>query len=163
MTEAPASPTRWVVFAVGNVSRGDDALGPLLLARIEAAGLPGVRCIEDFQLQIEHALELAGAEAALFIDAALPGSQPAQAGFHLAPLTPDSGHTPFTHALAPAAVLATYRQIEGRAPPPAWVLAIEGEHFDLGQPPSAAGTRHLAAAWEEVVRLLRSPPPPQPR
>ncbi len=63
-----------VVFAVGNRSRGDDAIGPLLLERLDA-WLAGdgrgadFELIDDFQLQIEHALDLAGRRLALFIDA----------------------------------------------------------------------------------------------
>lgn len=54
-----------VVFAVGNTSRGDDAIGPELLCRL-AAWLDKewlTECfelIEDFQLNIEHALGLSG-------------------------------------------------------------------------------------------------------
>ena len=51
------------------ISRGDDGLGPLLLARIAEAGWDNAELIEDFQLQIEHALDLQGADLALFIDA----------------------------------------------------------------------------------------------
>ena len=63
-----------VVFAVGNPSRGDDAIGPELCGRLENwlknAGLAErVELIEDFQLNIEHALDLEGRELALFIDA----------------------------------------------------------------------------------------------
>ena len=52
-----------VIFAVGNPSRGDDALGPELLARLSAwleskGKQENVELIEDFQLQIEHALDL---------------------------------------------------------------------------------------------------------
>ena len=48
-----------VVFAVGNPSRGDDAIGPELCARLEKwlarEGLSQrVELIEDFQLNIEH-------------------------------------------------------------------------------------------------------------
>jgi hypothetical protein len=50
-----------LVFAWGNPSRGDDALGPLFAERIEALGLPGVECLTDFQLQVEHALEASSA------------------------------------------------------------------------------------------------------
>ena len=49
-----------VVFAAGNDVRGDDALGPLLLARIEGLAMATVRCVFDFQLQVEHALDLDG-------------------------------------------------------------------------------------------------------
>jgi len=58
-----------VVFAWGNDARGDDGLGPLLLERMARAAWAGVQAIEDFQLQIEHALDLDGADLALFLDA----------------------------------------------------------------------------------------------
>ena len=50
-----------LVFGYGNLSRGDDALGPLLLEAIERspkAVLESVEILSDFQLQIEHALDL---------------------------------------------------------------------------------------------------------
>ena len=59
--------THVVVLGWGNASRGDDGLGPLLLARVEALGLSHVTAIEDFQLQLEHALDLKGADLALSI------------------------------------------------------------------------------------------------
>ncbi|MGV0950399.1 MAG: homospermidine synthase, partial [Azonexus sp.] len=63
-----------VVFAVGNPSRGDDAIGPVICGRL-AKWLENekftdrVELIEDFQLNVEHALDLQGRELALFIDA----------------------------------------------------------------------------------------------
>ena len=69
--------TRLVIFGYGNPSRGDDALGSLLLARAETEvdRLPGldVALVEDFQLQVEHALDLEDRDLALFIDAAETG------------------------------------------------------------------------------------------
>ena len=47
-----------LVFGWGNPSRGDDALGPLFVDAVEAMKLPGVECLTDFQLQVEHALDL---------------------------------------------------------------------------------------------------------
>ena len=58
-----------VVFAVGNPSRGDDALGPLLMDWLAEQARPDVQLVSDFQLQIEHALDLEGHSLALFIDA----------------------------------------------------------------------------------------------
>ncbi len=54
-----------VVVAVGNTSRGDDAIGPELLCRLAAWGdkewlTECFELIEDFQLNIEHALGLSG-------------------------------------------------------------------------------------------------------
>ena len=52
-----------VVLASGNRSRGDDAVGPLLLERLAAwlaaEGRSGeFELFDDYQLQIEHALDL---------------------------------------------------------------------------------------------------------
>ena len=58
-----------LIFGYGNPSRGDDALGPLLLERLAADGLPDIECLTDFQLQVEHALDLEGRDLVLFIDA----------------------------------------------------------------------------------------------
>ncbi|MBP7522487.1 MAG: Ni/Fe hydrogenase, partial [Leptothrix sp. (in: Bacteria)] len=64
-TRPPQVVAKVVVFGWGNTSRGDDAIGPLLLADLAAARLPGVETIEDFQLQIEHALDMVGADLLL--------------------------------------------------------------------------------------------------
>ena len=37
-----------LVFAVGNPSRGDDAVGPLLAEKLAAADVPGVEVLVDF-------------------------------------------------------------------------------------------------------------------
>ena len=57
-----------LVFGWGNPSRGDDALGPLFVERIEALELPGVSCLTDFQLQVEHALDIQDRRQVLFVD-----------------------------------------------------------------------------------------------
>ena len=67
---------RTIVFGWGNELRGDDGIGPLLLRRLEKAGWDDTELIEDFQLQIEHALDLKGAELALFLDAGVGAKAP---------------------------------------------------------------------------------------
>ena len=51
-----------------------------------------------------------------------------------------------THALSPQALLQVFRDLQGEAPPPCTLLAIRGERFELGTPPSAAALAHLDAA-----------------
>ncbi len=104
-----------VIFGWGNVSRGDDGLGPLLLARIAESGWDNATLIEDFQLQIEHALDLQGADLALFIDAGKDTPAP----FSFREIFPQDGVTHTTHALPPASVLAVFRKVTGkpRRPP----------------------------------------------
>jgi hydrogenase maturation protease len=134
-----------LVFAVGNPSRGDDALGPALLARLQAAGVEADGAVEllgDFQLQVEHALDLAHRRAVLFVDAARPGHVQ---GAALVPLQADAQLPPASHALRPQAVLQVAGRLLDRVPP-AWQLAIEGRCFALGEGLSTAAAAHLDTA-----------------
>ena len=132
-----------LVLAVGNPSRGDDALGPELAARLEAAALPGVEVITEFQLQVENALDLEGRERVIFVDAGT--GTPAPFELRRATANPDFLHT--SHALSPEAVLATYRRVTGNEPPEAWVLCVRGESFELGEGLSEGAAGNLEAAW----------------
>ena len=141
---------RLVVFGWGNDARGDDGLGPLLLARVAAAGWPEVATVEDFQLQIEHALDLDGADCALFLDAGKGTPAP----FAFARVEPRRDVTHTTHALSPEAVLDVYAQIKGSVPPPAFVLCMRGERFELGEGLSEEAAGRLEAAWDFVQGLM---------
>ncbi len=134
-----------LVFGWGNPSRGDDALGPLLVERIEALALPGVECLTDFQLQVEHALDLQGRRRILFVDASVSVAAPFAAEAIRA--VKDTSYS--SHAMTPQAVLAVYGEVMGGDPPAATLLAIRGEEFELGKPLSAGAESHLheAIAW----------------
>jgi hydrogenase maturation protease len=142
---------RLVVFGWGNDARGDDGLGPLLLQRVARAAWPQVLAIEDFQLQIEHALDLDGADLALFLDAGKDTPAP----FTFAEIAPALVTTPTTHALAPEAVLDVYARALGRSPPAAFMLCIRGERFELGEALSREAGERLEAAWTFVQDLMR--------
>jgi hydrogenase maturation protease len=147
-----------VVFSIGNPSRGDDAIGPVICGRLakwlENENLADqVDLIEDFQLNIEHALDLQGRELALFIDA----GENTPAPFIFAQIYPSTatGHT--THALPPEAVLQVYLQMEAKEPPPSFVLCVCGEKFELGEPLTAVAKNHAALAFELLTGLCRRP------
>lgn len=147
-----------VVFAVGNPSRGDDAIGPVIAGRLEswlaAEGLAGqVEVIEDFQLNIEYALDLKGRELVLFIDAG--ENTPDPYFFKQIHASPEPSHS--THALEPPAVLQVYLQIEGLEAPPSFVLCVRGEHFELGEDISPAAQGRVEAALKLLESLLRQP------
>jgi hydrogenase maturation protease len=145
-----------LVLAVGNPSRGDDALGPTFLERAEAAlaaevGRGWVEFLTDFQLQVEHALDVADRDRVIFVDASASAVAPFT--FERIVAKPDAGC--LTHALAPEAVLETQRRLGGPAPA-AWVLAIRGERFELGEPLSAEAGAHLDAALAFFLAHERS-------
>lgn len=148
-----------VVFAAGNRSRGDDGIGPLLLDRLgswlAARGQGGeFELIDDYQLQIEHALDLRGRKLALFIDAGWRTRAPF--AFYAADAAPAPARAD-THALSPQAVLDVFRKVEGAEPPPAFVLCARGERFELGERLSSAARDHLEAAWQRLAQLCERP------
>ena len=145
-----------VVFAVGNPSRGDDAIGPVICGRLakwlENEGLAErVDLIEDFQLNIEHALDLQGRELALFIDAGKNTPAP----FVFEQIFPSTAASHTTHALPPQAVLQVYRQMDGKEPPPSFVLCVRGEGFELGAEMTPAALGGIEAAMVFLERLVR--------
>jgi hydrogenase maturation protease len=137
-----------LVFGWGNPSRGDDALGPLLVEQL--AGLAQqssgrLECLTDFQLQVEHALDLVGRERVLFVDAAVGLQTP----FEVRSVVPAAVAGFTTHALAPEALLHVYRDLERSEPPPCTLLAIRAQRFELGDSPGeqALADLALALAW----------------
>ncbi len=159
-TSAPVAPL--LVFGWGNLSRGDDALGPLLVERLRVLAAPGlsVDYLDDYQLQIEHALDLVGRQRVLFVDASPSCREP----FEVTQLcaAPDSSFT--THALSPPALLQVFCSLRAEAPPPCTLLAIRGEQFELGTPPSHAALANLTAALAWATGWLVAPvTEPKPR
>jgi hydrogenase maturation protease len=141
-----------LVFGWGNPSRGDDALGPLFVERIAALNLPAIECLTDFQLQIEHALDLEARQLVLFVDTSLDAEPP----FTISRISPKESVGISTHALTPEAVMQVYVELQDREPPPCYLLAIRGESFGLGQPCSAAAQLHLASAELWFKKWLES-------
>ena len=144
---AAIAPT--LVLAWGNPGRGDDALGPLFADAIDALRLPGVECLCDFQLQIEHTLDLRGRRRVLFVDAARADALRSGAPFALTPVRAARDASFTSHAMSPAALLHVYGATESGAAPRAWLLAIRGRDWTLGAAPSPGALRDLrrALAW----------------
>ena len=144
MSVAPA-----VVFAIGNPSRGDDAIGPLLAERLIdylAEHDPSGETIEviiDQQLVVEHVLDLVGRSEALFVDAAARAAEPVS----LAALEPAGQAVLMSHSVSPASLLRLFQEHVGSAPPPAELLAVVGDGFELGEPLSVAAQARLEQAW----------------
>jgi hydrogenase maturation protease len=153
-------PAEILLFGYGNPSRGDDALGPLLLERLDPllteavrrqAG--GIECLTDFQLQVENALDLQGRRLVLFVDTHLACPPP----WRLTRLqaAADIGYS--THAISPASVLRVYREIVDAAPPPCFLLGIRGERFELGEALTPEAESSLDAAVTLVTDLCAHP------
>ncbi len=153
MTQGTVAPL--LVFGWGNLSRGDDALGPLCVDQLRAvhAHSGHVEFLDDYQLQGEHALDLVGRQRVLFVDASLNCPAP----FEVTPLTAAQDASFTTHAMSPQALMHVYRGLQGEAPPPCTLLAIRGECFELGEAPGASALAHLDAALQWAHTWLATP------
>jgi hydrogenase maturation protease len=140
-------PAPVLVLAVGNPSRGDDALGPLLAERLERwlarERIAGVEVLSDMQLNVETALDLIGRRRVLVVDASASGDTP----FACLPVGPAHDHSYSTHSVSPQAILQVYLDLGLREPPRTELLAVRGASFELGEALSPAGRRHLETAW----------------
>lgn len=140
-----------LILAIGNESRGDDALAPLLLRRLAEAGLgEQVEALEDFQLQVEHVADLAGRNAVLFIDADAACAAP----LHFSPAVAAHDNSYTSHAMTPFALLHAYRQVYGADAPPCFLLRIRGYAFELGAGLSDAAADHLEHAAAKAREWL---------
>ena len=131
-------------------SRGDDAVGPWFAQRFRHRISSSFELVEDFQLQVEHLLDCREGELLLFVDASFDAG-PALRFAEVIPCS-ELGHT--SHALTPAELLGQYPRLFASPPPPAFLLQIPGEQFELGQPMSPATRRRSEMAAQLVERLL---------
>ncbi|MBU1689905.1 MAG: hydrogenase maturation protease [Gammaproteobacteria bacterium] len=147
-----------LIFAYGNPSRGDDALGPQLLdllaeSRAQHPEWSEFELVTDFQLQVEHSVDMDGRDLALFIDASVSCPSP----FLFSPLQPALDARFTTHEMSPQAVLHVFEQVYQRTAPPSFLLSVRGESFHLGEPLSPAAVENRDAALALLVQLCSQP------
>ncbi len=140
-----------LIIGIGNPSRGDDAVGPLAVERLEAMNLPDVELLTDFQLQVEYLLDMDGREEVIFIDATVDGAVDTFAFQAILPAL-DASYS--THELSPQAVLAAYERHYRRPAPSSFVLAIRGRDFELGEGLSATVAGNLDTALNFLTAHL---------
>lgn len=143
-----------LVVGVGNPSRGDDALGPMFVERLEsrlasAIERGEIELMTDFQLQVEHALDLEGRQRVVFVDASVDAAPP----FTFTRVAPARERSFSSHSVSPAGLLDALVRL-GSAAPSAHVLALHGQRFELGEPLSPAAAAHLDAALAFFERAL---------
>ncbi len=141
-----------LVFGYGNPGRGDDALGPAFVERLEQADTAvagDIECLTDMQLQVEHVTDLCGRAMLLFVDADASCPPP----FRLSRIHAERDGSYTSHAMSPGALLYAYRQVYGAEAPPAYLLRIRGYGFALGEPLGRQAAANLEAAMALADRL----------
>jgi hydrogenase maturation protease len=147
-----ATPAPVLILTWGNPSRGDDALGPALYDMLEeqqrkTGELAEVEVLTDFQLQIEHAVDLEQRQYILFVDAGVSCAEP----FEIQKLRAERDDSFTTHAMSPASVLAVYKQVNRCEPPPAYLLTIRAYEFGLGLEMTEQARSNLEQAYQHIL------------
>ena len=146
---------RVLIIGFGNLLRGDDCVGPEVVRRLTARGLPDdVGCVDAATAGIDVVLWMRSVPHVIVVDACCSGNAPGTLielrGAEVEPLPPPSAISlhalRWDHALA----LARWRLAE-EYPAEVTALLIEGERFEHGEPLSPA----VDAAVERVCgRIL---------
>lgn len=149
------APRPVLIFAYGNRSRGDDALAPLLVEQLQQQGIitacgHPLTWLTDYQMQIEHALDLQPCERVLLVDADVALDD----AFRFYPVQPRQDTDYTTHGMTPATLLYTYGQVFNQPPPATAMLAIRGVRFELGEGLSALAQGHLQQALDFMLPVI---------
>jgi hydrogenase maturation protease len=159
MSEPRASPrreARVLILGYGNPGRQDDGLGPAAVAEIESMGLPNLTTFDNYQLNIEDAMDVASHDIVWFIDAAKTGQSP----YSVRAVSPSSTIEFTSHIVRPEAILAIARQCYGGSPQ-AFLLAIRGYEFEFIEAltPGAKDNLHAALGMlTDRIRTLQAQP-----
>ena len=139
-----------LVLGWGNPGRRDDGLGPAIVEELARLGIPGVAAESDYQLSIEAAADLAEAEKAVFVDAALEGPEP----FLVRRLSPSANISFSTHAFGPESLLAVCEEAYHRSPE-ALLVGVRGYEFDIAEGLTSGAQANSRAALEFITRLIQ--------
>ncbi len=143
------STRRILILGYGNPGRQDDALGPLLVERIEALGLPNVTVDADYQLNVEDAATLSEHSIVLFVDA----SKTAPAPYTISKVRPSTAIAFTSHSVSPESVLAIVDDHFG-CQPETWLLGIRGYAFEFKEGLTEQARENLDEAVDFVQVLL---------
>jgi hydrogenase maturation protease len=151
MLEPGSSLPRVLVLGYGNPGRQDDGLGPAAAARIYELGWPNVTAYDNYQLNIEDAMDVAEHDIVWFVDAAKTGPAPYDVRDLSAAAT--IGFT--SHIVRPEAILAIARQYCGKSPR-AFLLAIRGYQFEFVEELTAGAIGNLDVALAMLADRIRT-------
>ena len=155
--DAGERPPRVLVLGYGNPGRQDDGLGPAVASGIDRLGWPNLTAVDNYQLNIEDAMDVAEHDVVWFVDAAKAGPSP----YAVHEVSPASSIEFTSHLLRPEAILAIARQCYGRSPQ-AFMLAIRGYEFEFIEALTPAATDNLRdalAMLTDRIRHLQLPVP----
>jgi hydrogenase maturation protease len=147
-----SSGERLLIYGIGNPGRQDDALGVLVVERLEGERLPATVTLEaNYQLTPEDALALSQHDVVIFVDATV--APEATAPYSLKPVEPQAVNGFSSHALGMGTVLELCARLYGRAPR-AYALALPAYEFEVNAELSPGAAENLARASADLRAWL---------
>jgi hydrogenase maturation protease len=140
---------RVLVIGYGNTLRGDDGAGPYV-ARTLGELRPDFRVVEVQQLTPELAVDLAGVDLALFVDAR---AEDPERGVEVDAVAEPSGGAS-SHHVSPGTLVAMAQTLFGRAPR-AYVVSLPAYSFDFSEGLSKRSREASDAAVDLIQELIR--------
>lgn len=147
-----------LVVGCGNLLRGDDGVGPILIRHLWEGGVPsGIRLVDGGTAGMEVAFQMRGAERVVIVDACVTGEEPGTVfklpGPAVEDLPPLSGL--HTHSFRWDNALAFARWLLGEDyPSDVTVYLIEASNFSPGAELEPA----VREAMHRVIALVRDEP-----
>lgn len=114
-----------MVYGYGNPARGDDGLGPAMVAALEQLCLPDITVESGYQLAIEDAVVLSEHDSVIFVDADVSGPEP----FRFDRVLPQHQTNFSSHSVAPGTLLALTDELFAKKVQ-GYVLGIRGYEFN---------------------------------
>jgi len=152
----PPTPCDVLVVGCGNILRGDDAVGPVLIRRLWEDGVPAdVRIVDGGTAGMDVAFQMRGAQRVVVVDASSTGASPGTVyrvpGEELADTGPLDGL--HTHSFRWDHALTFARWLLGPdCPTDITVFLIEVAELT----PGAELSREVRAAMEQVIEMIRN-------
>lgn len=140
----------FLIIGYGSSLRGDDGIGQQVAERVERWEKPNVRSRPVHQLTPELAEELTHFDGVIFVDARLDGE-----AVEVSAVEPGESETAVNlgHAINPRSLLSLAKSLYGNLPP-AWLVAVPGENFEMCDRLSPTGEKGVEEALKQIERLI---------
>jgi hypothetical protein len=120
-------------------------------AGIDRLGWSNITAYDNYQLNVEDALEVAEHDVVWFVDATKVGPSP----YDVCDLSPAPTIEFTSHIVRPEAILAIARQYYGKTPQ-AFLLAIRGYQFEFVEELTAGAADNLRVALTMLTDKIRA-------
>ncbi len=139
-----------LIIGYGNPGRREDGLGPALAQKIADHSFKHITVDQDYQLNVEHAADVAQSKLTIFIDARVQG----EAAYEFQRLEAEAPLSFSTHSVSPQAVLFLAQSLFDKTPE-AYLLSIRGYQFNaFGEVLSNAALDNLESAYDFLMDYL---------